>query len=248
MTAAPTESRKSPIALVVGASGGIGRAICTAFGQAGWRVAVHYHLDEAQARKTLSLVASCGSDGVLCRADVRDAEQVGAMIDELDRKGWFPYTMVCAAGIAASRMVLRQPQEEWDDVLTTNLTGTFHCLRAAAAGMVARKGGSIIVLGSYAGSRGTAGQGAYAASKAGLLGLVRTAAREWGGDNVRVHLVLPGWHRTSLSGDAMPEDDGFLDHLLGRPPSTGEVAATVLHLATLAGASGNQWNCDSRLL
>ena len=86
--------------------------------------------------------------------------------------------------------------------------------------LLAHGGGSIIVIGSYAGLHGSSGQAAYAASKAGLIGLVRSAALEWGAGNVRVNLLLPGWQKTGLSEDAMPAADNWNDHALGRPPVT----------------------------
>lgn len=235
-------------ALVVGGSGGIGRVICMALGRAGWRVAVHYHRGEKSAHATVEALHSSGGSGLVCCADVRQAGQVNAMVEELCRKEWAPRALVCAAGVASSQMVVRQAYEDWDQVIATNLTGTFHCVQAVVPEMAARKEGSVIILGSFAGWRGTAGQAAYAASKAGLVGLVRTAAREWGRDNVRIHLLLPGWQRTRLSFGAMPDADGFEDHVLGRPPSVAEVASTVLHLLNMKDSSGNIWNCDSRLL
>jgi 3-oxoacyl-[acyl-carrier protein] reductase len=114
--------------------------------------------------------------------------------------------------------------------------------------LLERKGGSIVVIGSYAGFHGSIGQSAYAASKAGLIGLVHSAAKEWGPGNIRVNLLLPGWQATGLSDGAMPEADAWNGHALGRPPSREEVARTVLHLALLNDVSGQVWNCDSRAL
>ena len=144
--------------------------------------------------------------------------------------------------------MFRQPAEHWAEVLATNLTGTFHCLRAMAPPLLARGGGSIIVIGSHAGFHGSIGQTAYAASKAGLIGLVHTAAQEWGSGNVRVNLLLPGWQKTGLSEGAMLADDNWSNHALGRPSSREEVAKTVFHLAQLTDVSGQVWNCDSRIL
>ena len=159
-----------------------------------------------------------------------------------------PTAFVCNAGVGASHLVVRQPEEEWAQVIATNLTGTFHCLCAMADPLIAQREGSIIVVGSYAGLQGFPGQAAYAASKAGLIGLVKTAAHEWGSYNVRVNLVLPGWQSTELAGKAVPAPNGFSDHVLGRPPLLREVARTVVHLAGLCDVSGQIWNCDSRLL
>jgi 3-oxoacyl-[acyl-carrier protein] reductase len=155
--------------------------------------------------------------------------------------------MVCNAGVASGALVLRTGAEAWATVVDTNLTGTFHCLRAAGSVMVAQRDGAVIVIGSLAGVRGTAGQAAYAASKAGLLGLVKTAAKEWGRQNVRVNAVLPGWQKTALAGSAFP-DEAPAGHVLGRTSSLGEVAHIIYQLALQRDSSGQVWNLDSRIL
>lgn len=232
--------------LVTGASGGIGRAICRAFAAAGWYVGVHFYRHQAEAEKTLRAVRVTGGTGGLYQADVREAESVRRMIDAFLTKAPKPTAFICNAGIAASSLVVRQRDEEWMSVVHTNLTGTFHCLQSVAPALFAQGGGSIVVIGSHAGVHGSTGQAAYAASKAGLIGLVKTAAQEWGAQNVRVNLLLPGWHRTGLSEGAMPEDHDWPDHALRRPPALEEVARTIVHMSQLNDLSGQVWNCDSR--
>ena len=242
-------ARKSEQAvLVTGASGGIGRAISLAFGAAGWSVGVHYHRNKAAAEETLTQVVAAGGAGVLYEADIRESHAVQQMVEASCRRLPVPSVFVCNAGIGGSSLILKQRIEDWAGVLATNLTGTFHCLRAMAPPLLARGGGSIVVIGSYAGFHGATGQAAYAASKAGLIGLVKSAAQEWGSQNIRVNLVLPGWQRTVLSEGTMPESDGWTDQALRRPPSIKEVAQTVLYLAQLNDVSGQVWNCDSRNL
>lgn len=234
--------------LVTGASGGIGRAVCRAFAAAGWYVGVHYHRQKSEAAKTLRAVRVTGGTGGLFQADVREAEAVCRMVDAFIKKAPQPHSFICNAGVAASRLLLRQVEKEWADIVRTNLTGTFHCLRSMAPALFFQGGGSIIVIGSRAGMQGSTGQAAYAASKAGLIGLVKTAAQEWGPQNVRVNLVLPGWQRTGLSEGAMPEDHDWPDHALHRPPALEEVARTIVHITQLKDLSGQVWNCDSRNL
>jgi 3-oxoacyl-[acyl-carrier protein] reductase len=234
--------------LVTGASGGIGRAISLAFATAGWFVGIHYHRNKAAAEDTLTHVVAAGGIGALYQADIREAHAVQQMVETSCRRVPIPSVFVCNAGIGGSHLLLRLHQEDWAEVVATNLTGTFLCLRTMAPPLLAHDGGSIIVIGSYAGLHGSSGQAAYAASKAGLIGLVRSAALEWGPGNVRVNLLLPGWQKTGLSEDAMPAADNWNDHALGRPPSREEVAKTVLHLAQLNDVSGQVWNCDSRTL
>lgn len=232
--------------LVTGASGGIGRAICRAFAARGWYVGVHYHQQKTEAAKTLRAVRVTGGTGGLFQADVREAESVRGMIAEFITKAPRPSAFICSAGIAASRLLVRQAEDEWADVLQTNLTGTFHCLQAMGVPLLSQGGGSIVVIGSYAGYHGSTGQAAYAASKAGLIGLVKTVAQEWGPQNVRVNLVLPGWHQTGLSEGAMPDNHDWPDHALRRPPALEEVARTIVHMVQLNDMSGQVWNCDSR--
>lgn len=242
-----TRKAMPPAVLVTGASGSIGRAICLAFAQAGWFVGVHYNLKKPEAEKTLRLVEKEGRSGGLFQADIRSRQSVEQMVAAYCRHDVVPRAFVCNAGATVGQLLVRHRETDWADVIETNLTGTFHCLQAMAPPLLAEGGGSIVVIGSHAGFHGQLGQAAYATSKAGLIGLVKTAAQEWGPQNVRVNLLLPGWQKTGLSKGAMPES-GWHDHALRRSPSMEEVARTVVHLAQLQHLSGQVWNCDSRHL
>jgi 3-oxoacyl-[acyl-carrier protein] reductase len=244
----PSPIEQTPAVLVTGASGGIGRAICEGFGKAGWHVGVHYYRNKSTAEETVRQVRTAGGIGDLYAADIRDGESVRRMIDLFTGSTSGPLAFVCNAGIGQSDVLARHSEGIWDDVIATNLTGTFHCLRAIAPPLIDRGGGSIIVIGSHTGFHGARGQSAYATSKAGLIGLVRTAALEWGPQNIRVNLVLPGWQKTDLTEGIFPEDKGWLDHALRRPPNIQEVVGTIVHLAQLKDVSGQVWNCDSRHL
>ena len=145
--------------LVTGASGGIGRAISLAFAAAGWSVGVHYHRNKAAAEDTLTQVVAAGGTGALYEADIRESHAVQQMVEASCRQVPVPSVFVCNAGIGGSHLLLRQHQEDWAEVLATNLTGTFHCLRAMAPPLLAHGGGSIIVIGSYAGFHGSSGTG-----------------------------------------------------------------------------------------
>jgi 3-oxoacyl-[acyl-carrier protein] reductase len=193
-------------------------------------------------------VTESGGEAVLCRADVGNPGEVSAMVMHL-LKGWDRLdVLICSTGLASGRLLLRLPEPEWLETVRINLTGVFHCLRAVAPHMIDRRRGSIVVIGSYAGFHGRAGQTAYAAAKAGLLGLVRTAAKEWGSFGVRVNLVLPGLHATRLSEGAIPHQGQYADHLLGAPPRLLDIGRTIRDLSLLPAASGQVWNLDSRLL
>jgi 3-oxoacyl-[acyl-carrier protein] reductase len=234
--------------LVTGGSGGIGRAICVAFGKAGWRVGVHYRTHAQAAARTAAAVRKHGGTAMLLHADIRDGKQTQEMVAQLvDRWGRLD-VMVCNAGQATSGLVLAQRTDEWREDIETNLSGTFHCLQAAAAPMQSQRHGSIVVIGSYAAMQGYPGQSAYAASKAGLIGLVKSAAREWGPSGIRVNLIFPGWQQTKLAGDGYPPAGHFTDHATGRPPARAQVAEAVAFLASMKETSGQVWNLDSRIV
>ena len=245
---ASVRSRLPRSVLVTGASGGIGQAVSRAFGGAGCRVGVHYHKGRASADAVLTQIEQAGGSGALYEADIRDAHAVRHMVTLFSRNSPPPLCFVCAAGVGGSQLVLKLHEGEWADIMATNLTGLFHCLRAMAPPLRAQGGGSIVVVGSYAGGQGTAGQAAYAASKAGMVGLVKTAALEWGPDDICVNVVWPGWQRTKLAEGAIDGKVDWRDHALRRPPSLDEVVQTVIHLARMKDVSGQVWNCDSRSL
>lgn len=242
----PSRSRR--VVLVTGGSGGIGRAISLEFGRARWCVGVHYRARLAEAERTAAEISASGGGALQLCADVRRADQVEKMVGAVvDRWGHLD-VLVCAAGEASRQLLTRTGPEVWEAIVETNLTGTFLCVKAAAERMLPRRSGAIVVIGSHAAIQGRPGQAAYAASKAGLLGLVKTLAREWGPSNLRINIVLPGWQHTAMTGfgAAVPED--LSDHALGRSPSIQEVARSVFHLAQLHDVSGQVWNLDSRII
>ena len=232
--------------LVTGAARGIGRAICLAFAQEGWRIGVHYRSSREQAEETAREIHQAGGTALCCPADLRSVEQVDALVRTMMAAWGRIDVLICNAAVASARLLLRLSSDEWNAVVETNLRGAFFCLRAAGAHMVAARRGSILILGSFAALQGHAGQAAYAASKAGLIALARTAAQEWGSSNVRVNIVLPGRHPTALT-ERHPTRD-VTDHLLGRTPSLQHTARLTVALALLPDASGQVWNLDSRYL
>ena len=233
---------------MTGASGGIGGAISRAFGRAGWCVGVHYHKGKASGEAVLDHIQRAGGTGTLYEADVRDAQSIEQMVGAFSRNSPPPLSFVCAAGVGSSHLLLKMHEDQWANVIATNLTGLFHCLCAMAPSLLRQGGGSITIVGSYAGYQGSAGQAPYAASKAGQVGLVKTAALEWGPQNICVNLVWPGWQNTKLADGFVPGREGWGDHALRRSPALDEVADTVVHLAQLKDVSGQVWNCDSRFL
>lgn len=245
---ATQDFREGRTVLVTGGSGGIGRALCLACARAGYWVAVHYFSHRSAAEETLALLEEAGGQGGLYQADIRSSQEVQAMLDAILAHRRRLDILLCTAGMASKHLVVTCPEDAWQQIIDTNLTGTFRCMTTAATSMMTQGGGSIVLIGSYAGLQGTNGQGAYAASKAGLMGLLKTAAREWGRHNIRVNLVCPGWQQTGMAGDSFPMGERLRDHVLGRVSSLADVSRTICQLAQLSDMSGQVWNLDSRIL
>lgn len=245
MDSKPSSDRR--VVLVTGASRGLGRAIAIGFGQAGDRVIVNYRTGAAEASQTARAIEEAGGTAVVYQADVRDAKDVAAMVAAAaDRWGRLD-VLVCNAAATEDSLVLRLSDEVWDRVVATTLTGAFHCLQQAGAVMQAQKAGAIIMVGSLAGLQGRAGQAPYAAAKAGLLGLMRTAAREWGVAGVRVNAILPGRHATALTGFRDDPAPAPFEPVLGHGTTLEAIAAFVVALAALPDVSGQVFTLDSRM-
>ena len=235
------------VVLVTGASRGLGRAIAVGFGRAGDRVVVNYRTDAAEAERTVRAVEEAGGTAVPYQADVRDAKNVAAMVAAaVDRWGRLD-VLVCNAAATDDRLLLRVTDELLDTVVATTLTGTFHCLQQAGAVMQNQRTGAVILIGSLAGLQGQAGQAPYAAAKAGLLGLMRTAAREWGAAGVRVNAILPGWHATALTGFRDEPAPAPFEPALGHGTTPDAVADFVVALAAMPDVSGQIFTLDSRM-
>ena len=230
-------SPESPCLWVTGGSRGIGRAVARRFGEAGWRVAVQYCHREQEAQRTAELVEAAGGEAFIVQADVRDAGQVAKAARAIEERWYRLDVLICSAGVAEDGLIVRTSIDHWTKVIDTNLTGVFHCL-CEAAKLMEGHGGNMVVVGSFAGFHGAGGQAAYAASKAGLLALARSAAQEWGPNNIRVNIALPGWQKTKLAGEARPEGPWLADHALGRTPDLDEVVGSIYRLATVKDTSG----------
>ncbi len=222
------------VALVTGGSRGIGRAIASALGRDGHRVAFCYASDEAAAAETAAAVESQGAEGMALRADVSDPAAVDAAFTSVER-AWGPVeVLVSNAGINRDGLLMRMTDDQWAAVMRTNLDGAFHAIRRAAPKMVRARWGRIVAVGSVVGLTGSAGQANYAAAKAGLVGLTRATARELGGRNVTVNLVAPGPITTAMT-DALGDDrraEMQRQVPLGRFGTPEEVASVVAFLCS----------------
>ncbi|MFO7591727.1 MAG: 3-oxoacyl-[acyl-carrier-protein] reductase [Acidimicrobiia bacterium] len=224
----------SRTALVTGASRGIGRAIAVALGTSGHRVAVGFASDHDGATITADTIASAGGESAVVHIDVADVDSVDAAFTEIE-EAFGPVTvLVNNAGVTADGLVARMSDEQWGQVLTTNLTGAFHTIRRATPKMMRARGGRIVNVSSVSGLMGAPGQANYASAKAGLVGLTRALARELAPRNITCNIVAPGPIVTAMTETMPPEWRSAMEMTvpLGRLGTPEEVAAAVDFLCT----------------
>jgi 3-oxoacyl-[acyl-carrier protein] reductase len=223
------------VAVVTGGSRGIGRAIAAALGRAGAKFIVNYTANEDAANAAAAAVTAAGGAAVTKRFDVADAAAVDAAFKEIIAAEGGLHILVNNAGIAVNTLVLGAKDADWKRALDVNLSGTFHCCRAAIrALMKAKDAGRIINITSITGETGSAGQAPYAAAKAGVIGLTKTLAREYASRGVTVNAVSPGYIDTDMTANELPEDrraELLKSIPLGRVGKPEEVAAAVAYLA-----------------
>ena len=228
----PSEPTSAPVALVSGGGGAIGRAIGASLGARGTRV-VSLDVTNAAAGgagEGTPESDAAGPDSVVC--DVADPGAVNATVESVAAKYGRIDHLVHAAGITRDRVLWKMTAEEWRDVLRVNLDSAFHLLHACAPYLRRSPSGAVVLISSINGERGKFGQANYAASKAGLVGLARSAARELGRDGVRVNVVAPGWIETRMTA-SLPEGvrtAAMAESALGRFGSPEDVAASVAFL------------------
>nr|WP_294084801.1 3-oxoacyl-[acyl-carrier-protein] reductase [Sphaerobacter sp.] len=192
-------------AIVTGAVRGIGRATALRLARDGYQVVVNYRGDESEAKAVVDEIVAAGGTAIAIQADVTDADAVGRLIEETINQFGRLDVLVNNAGITRDTLMMRMKEEDWNAVLQTNLTSTFLCCKAAIRPMMRQRYGRIVNLTSVVGLVGNVGQVNYAASKAGIVGLTKSLAREVGSRGITVNAVAPGFIETRLT-DAIPAE------------------------------------------
>lgn len=223
------------VALVTGASRGIGRAIAEDLAANGASVVVNYHSSSAAADDVVNTITENGGTAVAVQADVSDFKAAQGLIKATTKQYGQIDILVNNAGTTRDTLLLMMKEEQWDTVIDTNLKSVFNCCKAAARPMLRRrKGGRIINISSVVGLVGQGGQTNYAASKAGILGFTKSLAKELGSRQITVNAIAPGFFPTSLTSD-LPENlvEQMLKQIpLGRWGELPEVAHLVTFLAS----------------
>ncbi len=222
------------VALITGASRGLGRAMAVRLAGSGHRVVVNYAHSGEAAAEVVAQIGESGGEAIAIRADVSEGEQVGAMFDQIkDELGAVAF-LVNNAGITRDNLILRMSEDQFDEVIATNLRSVFLCTKAAMRGMLRARWGRVISVASVAGLVGNAGQANYAASKAGIVGLAKSVAKEVGSRGITVNVIAPGFIDTDMT-DALGDDmkEVVLGSItLGRFGNPEDVAGAVSFLAS----------------
>ncbi len=227
-------SLKNKTALVTGASRGLGRSIALSLANSGAFVVINYRGSESNAQETLDIVRSHGADGMLKKFDVASFEEVDKAIAEVVSERGSLELLINNAGLSRDGLIGRMKPQDWNDVISTNLSGTFNTCRAVSKTMIRRRYGRIINIGSVAGEVGNGGQVNYSASKAGLIGFTKALARELAPRNILVNCVSPGLISGGMSDNLNEKQtQAIIEHVpLGRLGEPEDVCAAVVFLCS----------------
>jgi 3-oxoacyl-[acyl-carrier protein] reductase len=226
--------------VVTGGSRGIGRAICLAFAGKGTHIFFNYfspgnpEAEAAAAAETEQMVSKAGGSATSFSTDVADEEDVAAFFEQISHKSERIDVLVNNAGITRDTLLIRMKGKDWDDVININLKGSFNCTKIAAKVMMKQRYGRIINIASVVGVSGNPGQANYSASKAGIIGLTKTAAKELASRNITVNAIAPGFIETDMTAVLSDKArEAMLGQIpLARPGKPEDVAAVAAFLAS----------------
>ena len=217
------------VALVTGASRGIGRAIAIRMAQVGADVVVNYSGSEAAAQETVDAILALGRKAIKIKADVSNADEVAAMVDEAHKTFGHIDILVNNAGITSDGLLMRMKDADWDDVININLKSVYLVTKAVSKIMMKQRSGKIVNMTSVVGVTGNAGQANYSASKAGVIGFTKSCAKELASRGITVNAIAPGFIHTDMT-DVLPDKvkDAMVEtipmHRMAEPDEVANVA------------------------
>lgn len=251
MSEAASHALHGQVAIVTGASRGIGRAVALALAAEGASVVINYASSSTAAEALVAQIIAQGGQAIALQADVSKVDQVEALVNAAIEKWGRVDILVNNAGITRDTLLLRMKPEDWQAVIDLNLTGVFLCTRAVAKLMLKQRSGRIINIASVAGQMGNPGQANYSAAKAGVIGFTKTVAKEMSSRGVTVNAVAPGFIATDMT-DGLPNADDILKFIpLGRFGQPEEIAGMVKFLAADPAAAyitGQTFNVDGGMV
>ena len=234
MSELATLSLEGKVAIVTGASRGIGKAIALQLALNGASVAVNYNNSAEAAQAVIAEIESLGASGIAIQADVSDFAQAEMLVKTTIEQLGGLHILVNNAGIIRDNLIMMMKEDDWDQVLTTNLKSTFNCAKNAVRHMMRKRYGRIINISSVAGQMGNPGQTNYSASKAGQIGFTKALAREVASRNITVNAIAPGFVETDIIANIPTEAMEAIDKMtpLGRKGQPEEIAYAVAFLAS----------------
>ncbi|MBI4685558.1 MAG: SDR family NAD(P)-dependent oxidoreductase [Nitrospirae bacterium] len=235
-----------PVAVVTGASRGLGRETALALGESGYCVGVNYLKSETEAK---DVAGQIGEKAILLQGDVGDSRQVKAIADKIHKKWGRIDALINNAGITKDDLMIKMHEKDWEEVLRINLKGCFNAIRMFTPVMIKSGGGHIVNISSYSGLKGKKGQTAYSASKGAILGLTYAAAKELAEYNIMVNALAPGYMQTDMGKSAekameMAKEES-ISGMLSDPK---EVARFILYLLQNKNMTGQVFCLESRIV